>query len=79
MLSAIYGFFEIIIGFLETLFSFTASLFTGLWNLIRMIPQTFETVALFNYMFPAWAYAPIMSIISIVIALAILKWIKGII
>lgn len=79
MLSAIKDGIQLIIGFFQSMFSFVTSIFTGLVNLVRMIPQTVESVSLFGFMFPAWVWLPIMSLFGLVVGLALLKWIKGIV
>lgn len=77
MLSAIKDGIQLIIGFFSSLFSFVGSLFTGIANLVKMIPQSAETLTFFGFMFPVWFWASIVGIFSLIVGLALLKWIKG--
>lgn len=78
MLTAIKDGIQLIIGFFQSLFSFVGSLFSGLANLVKMIPQTMESITLFNFMFPSWVWIPLVSALGLAVFLALLKWIKGI-
>lgn len=79
MLSAISSGIQLIVDFFTSLFSFVGTLFTGLVNLLKMIPQAYEAFLLFAFMLPAWVAVSIYSLLGLIVGLAVLKWIKGII
>lgn len=79
MLSAITDGIQLIVNFLSSLVGFAVSLFSGLANLLKMLPQTVESVSLFALIFPAWAWGVIFGIFGLVVSLATLKWLKGLV